>query len=210
MGRAAVLLVAAVLGAGCQDVPVLPTPPVESPVPSPVTVSSVSPTAGWPFYSTYVFGSGFKSGARVTFGGLNALSLLVSLNGSRIEVSPPWREPGTVDVVVTNPDGSSAMLAGAFTYRTATLELSKSVADPGETLTVTWIGPHDPSDFAPPDVIGLYAVDDPLDTPIWWTPSAAGGRFSAQFKAPAKPDAYEVRYHMLSEYLLAKVPLTVR
>ena len=40
MGRFIALLVAAVLGAGCQDVPVLPTPtPTPTPVPGPVTIT---------------------------------------------------------------------------------------------------------------------------------------------------------------------------
>lgn len=119
-----------------------------------------------------------------------------------------------MDVIVTNPDGSSATLAAGFTYKAATLELSKADVGAGESLVVTWSGPHDPSDFEPPDVIGLYAVDDPSNTALWTTqsPSSLVGshRFSAQFAAPLRPGVYEVRYHMLSQYLLAKVALVVR
>jgi hypothetical protein len=44
----------------------------------------------------------------------------------------------------------------------------------------------------------------------WNTYSGVGDEFSQQFRAPAAPGNYEVRYHMKSEYLLGKVPLTVR
>ena len=81
---------------------------------------------------------------------------------------------------------------------------------PGESLVVTWSGPTDPSDFGPPDVIGLYAVDDPANTALWTTTSGVGDRFSAQFEAPLRRGVYEVRYHMLSQYLLAKAALVVR
>ena len=70
--------------------------------------------------------------------------------------------------------------------------------------------PADPSDFGPPDVIGLYAVDDPSNTALWTTTSGVGDRFSAQFEAPLRPGVYDGRYHMLSQYLLAKVGLVVR
>ena len=103
MGRAVVLLVAAVLGAGCQDVPVVPTPIVNPPTGLPLTISSVSPAAGWPFYYTVTVGSGIKPGARVTFGGVEAPS---SMSGVGLVTNPPWHDPGPVDVAVTNPDGS--------------------------------------------------------------------------------------------------------
>ena len=40
--------------------------------------------------------------------------------------------PGTVDVMVTKPDGSSVTLAAGFTYKAATLELSKADVGAGE------------------------------------------------------------------------------
>ena len=95
---------------------------------------------------------------RLTFGGVDAP--VWPRNGILV-TNPPWREPGTVDVMVTNPDGSSVALAAGFTYKAATLELSKADVGAGESLVVTWSGPPDPSDFTPPDVIGLSAVDDP-------------------------------------------------
>jgi hypothetical protein len=209
MSRTIALLIA-VLGAGCNS-PEVPTAPasVNPPVPLTLTISHVGPKEGWPFYYTQVFGTGFHLGVRVTFGGVDAI--VSSFANESVATSPPWREPGTtVDVVVTNPDGSSVTLAAGFTYKTATLALSKADVRAGESVVVTWSGPHDPSDFAPPDVIGLYAADDPSNTALWITTSGVGERFSAEFEAPLSPGVYEVRYHMLSQYLLAKVALMVR
>ena len=211
MSRTAALLVASVLGAGCNG-PGLPTASaptsVDPPVPITMTISHLGPQEGWPFYYTEVYGTGFTPGIRLTFGGQHAPA---AFNNGILSTMPPWREPGTVvDVTVTKPDGSSVTLAGGFTYKVATLELSKADVGAGESLVVTWSGPPDPSDFAPPDVIGLYAVDDPSNTAIWTTTSTVGDRFSAEFKAPLRRGAYEIRYHMLDQYLLAKVPLVVR
>lgn len=212
MSRTIALLAAIVLVAGCQsrERPASPTSPAPvDPVPVPVTltISRVGPEEGWAFYYTEVFGTGFKPGARLTFGGIDAP---VSFRNGVLVTNPPWREPGTVDVSVTNPDGSSATLAAAFTYKSAVLELNKTEVAPGEPVIVTWSGPHDPSDFAPPDVIGLYAGDDPSSAALWSTASGVGERFTAQFEAPLRRGVYEVRYHMLSQYLLTKRTLIVR
>jgi hypothetical protein len=205
MRRAAALLLIIGTMSACRGAspwpPAAPTPNVE------LTVSAVTPGEGWPFYYTEIRGTGFKTGLRLTIGGLAAP--VNRVEPGRLFTNPPWREPGRAEVVVTNPDGTSASLLG-FTYKAATLELSKATAVPGETLTVTWSGPHDPSDFLPPDIIGVYALGDPTNKVLWSTGSGVGERFTQSFKAPTVPGAYEVRYHMLSQYLLAKVPLTIR
>jgi hypothetical protein len=174
----------------------------------------MSPKEGWPLYYLEIIGSGFQSGVRVTFGGVETFVSGNPSNTGKIVTNPPWRDPatvpGTVDVVVTNPDGTSVTIAGGFTYKVATLELSSSEVNPGETVVVTWSGPNDPSDFAPPDTIGLYELNSPFTTELWGTTSGIGDRFSAQFKAPMTPGSYEVRYRMLSKYLLAKASLVVR
>jgi hypothetical protein len=185
MRRTFALLVAAVLGAGCNglELPTSPAPAsVNPPVPTTLTISHVGPKEGWLFYYTEVFGTGFKPGVRLTFGGVD---VPVSLRNGILVTHPPWREPGTVDVKMTNPDGSSVTLAAGFTYKAATLELSKTDVGVGESVVVTWSGPHDPSDFAPSDVIGLYAVDDPSNTALWTTTSGVGDRFSAHSRRPS-------------------------
>jgi hypothetical protein len=111
--------------------------------------------------------------------------------------------------VVTNPDGVSVTLKDGFTYRSAILELNKSEGSPRETLLVTSSGPYS-SDFTPPDITGVYAINDPNNSSLWETTTGDGGRFSQEFKAPTRPGVYEVRYYMRGLYLLARVSLTVR
>jgi len=200
---------ALLISSACSRSPVAPVPAsATTESPAALAISAVSPASGWPFYHTVIVGAGFERGARVTFGGIDAWVGSVGPGG--LVTVPPWHEPGTVDVVVTNPDGRSVTLAGGFTYRGATLAVDKSDVRPGETVVVTWGGPPDPSDFAPPDLIVLSAVGDRFHSSLWETFSGVGGPFSATFKAPATPGAYELRYLMLSQYLLATVPLTVR
>ena len=60
-------------------------------------------------------GSGFKTGAAVT---LDGTVTIATVNSSALIVATaPAHAPGTVDVVVTNPDGESSTLTRGFTYR---------------------------------------------------------------------------------------------
>ena len=59
-------------------------------------------------------GSGFQAGATATVDGVQRS---VSVQGSTtIRFSTPAHGAGQVDVLVTNPDGQAARLAGAYTY----------------------------------------------------------------------------------------------
>jgi hypothetical protein len=88
MSRTIALLVAAVLGAGCngRELPTSPTPgPVSPPVPITLTISQVGPKEGWPFYYTEVFGTGFNPGVRLTFG----VDVPVRLRNGILVTNPP-------------------------------------------------------------------------------------------------------------------------
>ena len=90
-----------------------------------------------------VTGSGFSSGATVTMGGVAVASVQVDSSTS-IRVVAPVHSAGTVDVVVTNPDGQTAALLGGYTYVAPTLTVRLLYPNGGETLTfdslcnVTW------------------------------------------------------------------------
>lgn len=66
-----------------------------------------------------ITGSGFVSGAAVTFGGTAASNVVVGGGGTTITCTTPSHAVGLVAVTVTNPTGTNSTLAGAFTYDAA-------------------------------------------------------------------------------------------
>jgi hypothetical protein len=90
---------------------VTPVPVVPAP-----TVSSLSSTSGTTAGggSVTLSGSGFVAGATVTFGGIAAP--VTTLTSAAIAVTTPAHSPGVVDVTVSNPDGQSVTVGGAYTY----------------------------------------------------------------------------------------------
>lgn len=117
---------------GDRGSPLSPTalPPVAAPTPlspeaavfSPLSLGivAVSPSSGPVGGRTTVTitGNNFAAGAVVLVGGLPALDVLV-LTSTAITAVTPAHAEGVVDVIVTNPDGESTTLAGAYTYTTA-------------------------------------------------------------------------------------------
>jgi len=75
---------------------------------------SEGPAGG--FSALLLHGAGFSPGLRVTIGGNEGLNTAVLDAGTILTMTPPG-EPGSADVVVTNPGGQSALLADGFTYR---------------------------------------------------------------------------------------------
>ena len=83
-----------------------------------LAVSSVTPNSGATAGGTSVLvtGSGFASGATVSFGGTAASSVSV-LSATQINATAPAHAAGAVSVAVTNPDGSQGSLPSGFTDR---------------------------------------------------------------------------------------------
>jgi hypothetical protein len=82
------------------------------------TVSSVAPASGTVAGGTAVTvaGTGFVTGATVTFGGIAATNVVV-VNATSITATTPARSTtGAVTVVVANPDTQSGALGSGFTY----------------------------------------------------------------------------------------------
>jgi IPT/TIG domain len=80
-------------------------------------VSSVSPNSGPVTGGTTVtiLGSGFQSGASVTFGGTASTSVTL-VSSTEIQAVTPISAAGTVSIAVTNSDSQTGTLASAFTY----------------------------------------------------------------------------------------------
>lgn len=85
------------------------------------TVTAVSPNAGTASGGTSVTitGTGFLSGATVTFGGTAATNVVVA-NSTSITARTPAHVAGVVNVVVTNTDTQSGTLTNGYTYQSAT------------------------------------------------------------------------------------------
>ena len=83
----------------------------------PPDVTGISPGSGKTGGDTSVTltGKNFVAGATVNFGG--AAAVVTSVNAATITAKTPAHKPGSVNVVVKNPDGQSGTLVGAFIYR---------------------------------------------------------------------------------------------
>jgi hypothetical protein len=84
------------------------------------TVTGINPVSGPTSGGTPVTitGNAFVAGATVTFGGSAATSVNV-VNGTTITAVTPAHATGAVNVVVTNPGGSTATLSTAYFYAPA-------------------------------------------------------------------------------------------
>ncbi len=82
-----------------------------------LVVISIDPTSGTESGGTPVTikGSNFQSGATVTFGNSSATNVAVGLLGT-ITAKTPAHTAGTVDVIVTNPDGQVDTLFNGFGF----------------------------------------------------------------------------------------------
>ncbi len=86
-------------------------------VPPPPVVTSISPTSGLELGGTSVTitGSNFRIGATVTFGDMAATDVVV-VASNRITALTPGHPVGTVDVILTYPDGQTDTLFNAFEF----------------------------------------------------------------------------------------------
>jgi hypothetical protein len=96
-------------------------------------VSSISPNNGLASggAAVTITGSGFQSGAAVTFNGAAATGVTV-VSSTSITAKTPAHAAGAADVVVKNTDNQAGALSGAYTYLASTG--GGSGAPPGATL----------------------------------------------------------------------------
>jgi hypothetical protein len=152
----------------------------------------------------WVAGTGFLPGATLTLDGVTAVVRSVNPSGTRIVATTPVHEAGTVDVVVTNPDGPSVTLTGGYTFVPALevfLTASPNLVTSGSKLTMSWVAPSGRGCNGGGDYIALYMVGDPDNTgaanghsDLWYEHlcGATSGTFT--LSAPPQPGQYEFRY----------------
>ena len=175
----------------------------------PLAVTAIVPKTGLMNSTVRISGTGFSPGAIVTVGGKAANTLVI--NSTLITATTPANDAGTVDVVVTNPSGQSAQLAGGFTYEVVTLSVSSTVVAPGGQLTVSWVAPGGRSAV---DWLGFFKLGDPSTNyeSGWWdyTNGATSGTFV--LTAPTQAGQYEFRYLLDDGYVdvARSTPITVQ
>jgi hypothetical protein len=105
------------------------------------SVKSVSPRAGASEVanSIRIEGSGFLPGATVTMDG--AATNVVVVNSTTITATTPAHVAGSVAVVVTNPDGKTSSLPGAFAFTDlAVTNVAPVAALSGSTIRIQGAG----------------------------------------------------------------------
>ena len=85
------------------------------------TVSAISPNTGTANGGTAVTvtGTGFRSGATLTIGGMAATGVTV-VSSTSITAKTPAHAAGAADVVVKNTDNQTGALSGGYTYTSGT------------------------------------------------------------------------------------------
>lgn len=85
---------------------------------APPTFTNIDPQTGDVYGGTAVTitGTNFTSGATVAFGETVGTGVLVGTNGTNIYAFTPAHAAGSVDVIVTNPDGKSVTRTYGYTY----------------------------------------------------------------------------------------------
>ena len=200
------------LTVGCGDSPSSPTP-VPAPVtpvpaaPAGLTLRLMTPSSGPTVGSDFVrvFGEGFQDGATVTIDEVNVPVTRTNgrsaPNGTFIEFRTLAHAEGTVDVVVTNPDGQSKTLPQSYTFAVFSVEASPSAVAPGGALTVSWHAPSGRGCNGGGDWIAIYRIGDPDETGAanghsdrWYDHVCGATSGSWTIKAPSEPGAYEFRF----------------
>ena len=168
------------------------------------SVTDTSSRTGLVGDALVVRGTGFRPGVTLTLDGVE--SPIITQSETQFMTFVIAHAPGTVDVVVTNPDGKSRTLAEWFTYQTVSLSVSATQVTAGSPLSVSWAAPSGrPVD----DWVSLYRVGDPNNLFGDWT--YTDGRASGTFAimAPSEPGVYEFRYFAEDRYIDAARSTTI-
>ena len=110
------------------------------------TVTSISPTNGATAGGTSVTitGTGFLTGATVSFGGTAATNVNV-VGSTSITATTPAHAAGAVNVVVTNTDAQAGTLTNGYTYgnpapTVTSISPTTGSAAGGTSVTITGTG----------------------------------------------------------------------
>ncbi|MCU1229622.1 MAG: hypothetical protein JWO97_2506, partial [Acidobacteria bacterium] len=160
-----------------------------------VSVTLVTPAVGTHLggLPVTITGSGFQSGAAVTFGGTAATNVVV-VNATTITAKTPAHVAGSVNVTVTNTDTSTATLAGGYTFLAQQFDANgDNVIDPADIFyLINYLFTGGPAPRGAAGMLSGDANDDGIVDPsdIFYlvnylftsgpAPAALPGRVSAQ------------------------------
>jgi hypothetical protein len=165
----------------------MPTPPADLKVRS--VFPNVGPTVG--ATNLTIFGAGFKAGLTVTIDG--AAVATADLTATSVVVTTAAHGEGAVDIVVIDPDGKRATLAGGYTYAFIPPPVVTSVSPGsgstvgGVTLNITGTG------FAPGftltiggviTISGLLSAGGPQTVYVVTAPPGAAGPVDVVVRNP--------------------------
>lgn len=198
--------------AGCATEALSPT---ALPRREPLTISRLIPSVGTPGNTRAIHGTGFAGDTTVAIG--NAPARVIVLSSEHMTVTSPVLEAGVADVVLTNPSGERAVLAGGYTTLAITLTPERTELGPGDQLAVSWsvsLGARRH------DWIGLFEVGSPLkpfhEWGFAWEYTKGGSSGTWRFKPNAidyPSGQYEFRYAVegySDEFSARSVPVTIR
>jgi hypothetical protein len=206
------LLLVGGMSLGCNKAPTRPTSPATHV--GPFAVIAISPATGLSGDAVSISGTGFLPGATVTLDGVRAK--VRAMASTVITVVTPVHAAGTVDVVVTNPDGQSGTLTGGYTFEVVSVTASPSLVTPGGQLTVSWVAPSGRSCNGGGDWIAIFKVGDPDITgaanshsDLWFVHLCGATSGTETLSAPTEPGQYEFRYMVDAASVARSSPVTV-
>lgn len=175
---------------------------------TPIEITRVQPDHALPGSRMRVIGTGFVAGTTLTVDGV---AVSVGENyGTSIVFTAPAHAAGPVDLVVTNPEGKTAALAGGFTFDAVTLTLTPATVAVSAQLSGSWAAP---ASRTPWDSIGLFKVGMSNRSYAWLQSTGGTAAGTVAITAPAQPGDYELRYFVGDGSLVVAAtspPITVR
>ncbi|MDA0365850.1 MAG: IPT/TIG domain-containing protein [Chloroflexi bacterium] len=139
--------------------------PTSPPIGGIPQITSVTPASGSPAGGTAItiIGNGFVDGASVRVGGAVAVTTVIS--ATQIVASTPAGTAGNTSLIVTNPDGVSAVASGGFTYAT-------TAGSPGSGLSAGASGLFVFAGGSNADLVSASSC--PMATVVFWATDGAG------------------------------------
>jgi hypothetical protein len=177
-------------GAGTPAGPSLPVTPAFSVIGVSPSVASIAGN-----FRVSIYGTGFASGATVTFDGVSATGVIVVDGRSITAVTPAVAAAKKVDVVVTNADGQRAVGTASFTYAVYSVTASANTVAPGSQLGVSWTASAGQRN----DYIELYRTGDANANGLWWIGTGGASSGTVTLVAPSAAGQYEFRYVLEDE-----------